>query len=191
MEVWLASHNRGKLIEFRTLLPALDIHSQNELSAYTPPPETGKTFEENARIKARSLRAVKTGVWVIGEDSGLEVDGLNKMPGIHSARYAGDHASDAENVAKLLKMVQLRTAHSRAARFICTIVAYSPEGKEFIITGNIEGRIAEKVRGQGGFGYDPLFIPENETQTLAELGLTRKNQISHRAQAIRKLAELF
>ena len=191
MEVWLASHNRGKLIEFKTLLPTLEIHSQYELAAYTPPPETGKTFEENARIKARSLRAVKPGVWVIGEDSGLEVDGLNKMPGIHSARYAGDHASDAENVAKLLKMVQLRTAHNRVARFICTIVAYSSEGKEFVIAGNLEGRIAEKVRGQGGFGYDPVFIPENQTQTLAELGLTRKNQISHRAQAIRKLAELF
>ncbi len=191
MEAWLATHNRGKVIEFQTLLPKLEFHTQVEIGAYSPPPETGKSFEENARMKARSLKAVKPSVWVIGEDSGLEVDGLNKMPGIHSARYAGDHASDAENIAKLLKMMQLRSAANRAARFVCCIIAYSPEGAEYIINGKIEGRIADKPRGQGGFGYDPIFIPENEAQTFAELGLSRKNQISHRAHAIRKLAELF
>ncbi len=191
MELWLASNNRGKLIEFKTLLPTLDIHAQNELPVYSAPVENGKTFEDNARIKARSLKSVKTGVWVVGEDSGLEVSGLNNFPGIYSARYAGDHASDAENVAKLLKMLNLRSPHNRAARFVCTIVAYSPEGQEFVMTGTFDGQISEKVRGNAGFGYDPIFIPNNETQTLAELGITRKNQISHRAAAIRKLAELF
>lgn len=191
MEFWLATGNRGKLIEFKTLLPKLDIHAQSELPVFTPPPETGKTFEDNARIKARALKSVKTGVWVAGEDSGLEVEGLNGMPGIYSARYAGDKAADSENVAKLLKMMSLRSATNRKAKFQCCLVVYSPEGKEFVIQGTLSGTIARTAAGTDGFGYDPIFIPDGETQTLATLGLTRKNQISHRAQAIRKLSELF
>lgn len=191
MELWLASGNRGKLIEFKTLLPQAHIHVQSELPVYSPPPETGKTFEENARLKARSLKAVKTGVWVVGEDSGLEVEGLNNMPGIHSARYAGPKASDAENVAKLLKMMSLRSAQNRKAQFQCWMVVYSPSGEEFVLQGTLKGSLSEKARGTEGFGYDPVFIPEGETKTLAELGLTKKNQISHRAIALRKLAEVF
>jgi XTP/dITP diphosphohydrolase len=191
MELWLASNNRGKLIEFKTLLPNLDIHVQSELPVFTPPPETGKTFEENARIKARALRAVKTGVWVAGEDSGLEVAGLNNLPGIHSARYAGPNARDQENVAKLLKMMSLRSATNRVAQFQCCIVIYSPDGTEHVVQGTLSGQISAKVLGTEGFGYDPIFIPEGETKTLAELGLTRKNQISHRAQAIKKCQALF
>lgn len=191
MEFWLATSNRGKLIEFKTLLPQLDIHSQSELSVFSQPPETGKTFEENARIKARALKSVKTQVWVAGEDSGLEVEGLNNLPGIHSARYAGPKAADSENVAKLLKMMSLRSATNRKAQFQCCLVVYSPEGQESVITGVMTGTIAKAATGSSGFGYDPVFIPEGETRTLAELGLTKKNQISHRAQAIRKLSELF
>jgi XTP/dITP diphosphohydrolase len=191
MELWLATGNRGKLIEFQTLLPKLDIHTQSELRVFSPPAETGKTFEENARLKARALKSVKTGVWVVGEDSGLEVDGLNKMPGIYSARYAGDNARDAENVAKLLKMMSLRSATNRKAQFQCCMVIYSPEGQEFVVSGKMAGNISDKVRGTEGFGYDPVFIPDGESKTLAELGLTRKNQISHRAEAIRQLAALF
>ena len=190
-ELWLASGNRGKLIEFKTLLPQLDIHSQSELSVFSAPPENGKTFEENARIKARALKAVKSGVWVAGEDSGLEVQGLNNMPGIHSARYAGPNARDAENVAKLLKMMSLRSAQNRKAKFLCCLVVYSPDGKEYVFEGTLEGSISKNVQGTEGFGYDPVFIPEGETQTLAQLGLTFKNKISHRAQAIRKMQELF
>lgn len=191
MEFWLATNNRGKLIEFKTLLPSLDIHSQNELPVFSQPPENGKTFEDNARIKARALKAVKTGVWVAGEDSGIEVEGLNGLPGIHSARYAGPKAADSENVAKLLKMMSLRSAANRKAQFQCCLVVYSPEGQEHVITGTMTGSIARTPSGTDGFGYDPIFIPDGETQTLATLGLTRKNQISHRAQAIRKLSELF
>ena len=188
MEVWLASSNRGKLIEFKTLLPKCDFHVQSELPVFSAPPETGKTFEENARIKARALKSVKTGVWVIGEDSGLEVEGLNNLPGIHSARYAGPKAADSENVAKLLKMMALRSATNRKAKFVCTMVVYTPDGVESVITGELSGTISDKARGTEGFGYDPVFIPEGETKTLAELGLTKKNQISHRAQAIKKLS---
>ncbi|OFZ12067.1 MAG: non-canonical purine NTP pyrophosphatase, RdgB/HAM1 family [Bdellovibrionales bacterium RBG_16_40_8] len=191
MELWLATGNRSKLIEFKTLLPSFEIHTQSELSVFSPPPENGKTFEENARIKARSLKAVKTGVWVIGEDSGLEVEGLGNLPGIHSARYAGPKAIDPENVAKLLKMLGLKSANNRKAKFQCYMVIYSPDGRESVINGTVEGSISTKPIGTDGFGYDPVFIPDGETKTFAELGLTRKNQISHRAQAIRKLIEII
>jgi len=191
LELWVATGNRGKLIEFKTLLPKLDIHTQSDLKVFSPPVEDGKTFEENARKKARALKSVKTGVWVVGEDSGLEVEGLNNMPGIYSARYAGDKARDSENVAKLLKMMALRSASNRKAQFQCWMVVYSPDGKEFVLNGTVKGTIAEKVRGTDGFGYDPIFIPEGESKTFAELGLTRKNQISHRAEAIRKLAAVL
>ena len=113
------------------------------------------------------------------------------LPGIHSARYAGDNARDSENVAKLLKMMALRSATNRKAQFQCYMVVYSPEGKEFVLNGTLKGTISDKVRGTDGFGYDPVFIPEGESKTLSELGLTRKNQISHRAEAIRKLTATF
>ena len=191
MELWLATGNRGKLIEFQTLLPQLNIHTQNEMSYFTAPEETGKTFTENARLKARALRAVKNNVWVVGEDSGLEVIGLNNFPGVHSARYAGPRATDQENIAKLLKMMSLRSAQKREARFQCFMIAYSPEGKEHLVQGTLNGSISERPRGTEGFGYDPVFIPVGQQKTLAELGLTFKNQISHRAQAIKKLQELW
>lgn len=190
-EIWIATSNKGKLTEFKTLLPGFDIHSQTELPVYASPDETGKTFEENARIKARSLRAMKPGVWVLGEDSGLEVAGLNNMPGVYSARYAGDRASDAENVAKVLKMMSIRSANNRAAKFRSVIVAYSPDGQEYVVSGEMPGKIATAARGTSGFGYDPIFIPEGEDKTLAELGLTAKNKVSHRAEAIRKLSEIL
>ncbi|MCB0349739.1 MAG: RdgB/HAM1 family non-canonical purine NTP pyrophosphatase [Bdellovibrionales bacterium] len=191
MELWLATGNRGKLIEFKTLLPNLSIHTQTELPVFSAPPETGKTFEENARIKARALKALRPDNWVAGEDSGLEVVGLNNLPGIHSARYAGPKARDQENVAKLLKMMSLRSAVNREAQFQCCIVIYSPDGTESVIHGHLKGTISKKVLGTDGFGYDPVFIPEGETKTLAELGTTKKNQISHRAMAIRQLQKLF
>src|SRR4051812_23724126 len=117
--LWVATTNQGKFNEFRNILGTmLDLHSAGELKVYSAPPETGKTFEDNARIKARSLKAIRPGEWVVADDSGLEVEGLNSMPGVHSARYAGDKASDAENVAKVLKMVQIRNAGNRSARMV-------------------------------------------------------------------------
>lgn len=190
-ELWIATSNKGKLSEFRTLLPNFEMRSQGDLPVYTSPDENGKTFEDNARIKARSLKAMKPGVWILGEDSGLEVAGLNNMPGVHSARYAGPKASDAENVAKLLKMMSIRSASNRAAKFRSVIVAFSPEGKEFVVTGEMNGKISSAARGTTGFGYDPIFIPDGEEKTLAELGISAKNKVSHRAQAIRKLTEVL
>jgi XTP/dITP diphosphohydrolase len=193
MEVWIATGNKGKLIEYQTLLAKYDVqtHSQSELPVFSSPPENGKTFEENARIKARALKSLKPGFWVLGEDSGLEVVGLNHLPGIHSARYAGPKAADAENVAKLLKMLSIRSANLRDARFVCTVVAYDPEGNEHVLTDELKGQISRKVMGSTGFGYDPIFIPEGFDKTLAELGQVEKNKISHRAKVIAKFANLI
>jgi XTP/dITP diphosphohydrolase len=191
-EIWLATTNAGKLNEFRNLLEGrAEIHALSALAFYAPPPENGKTFEDNARIKARSLKAVKSGVWVVADDSGLEVDGLGSLPGVHSARYAGDKASDGENVAKLLKMLQIRSPGDRRARFRCVLVAYDPSGREHVLSGTVEGTIATNARGKGGFGYDPVFIPSGQERTFSELGSAFKNKISHRAMAIRELLSLL
>lgn len=192
MDIWIATTNKGKLIEFRTLMDTrgLTVKSPSDLPVYSAPPETGKTFVENARIKAKTMRAMRPKDWVIGEDSGLEVIGLNKNPGIYSARYAGDKASDSENVAKVLKMMSLRSAEKREAQFICAMVAYSPTGQEYVFEGIMKGQIARKPAGQMGFGYDPVFVPEGQTQTLAELGPGAKGKISHRADATRQFLQV-
>ncbi len=186
-ELWVATGNKGKLEEIKILLAdvqGLVLHSQDELSYYTSPPETGKTFEDNARIKAKSLKAVKPGTWILADDSGLSVEALGGLPGVHSARYAGPHAKDAENTAKLLKMLQLKTATNRKAAFLCCLVVYTPEGKEMVFHGQVNGTISKTPSGLHGFGYDPVFVPEGETKSLAELGLAFKNKHSHRALAL-------
>lgn len=193
MEFWVATGNKGKLAEYKMMLnrdfPDMKVFSQADLPTFSPRPEDGKTFEDNARIKSKTLKAMKPGMWILGEDSGLEVDGLNKLPGIHSARYAGPKASDSENISKLIKMMALKPMPNRNARFVCTTVIYTPSGEEWVITGEMKGTIATKPAGLHGFGYDPVFIHEGQTQTLAELGAGYKNQHSHRAQALRTLIE--
>lgn len=192
-EVWIATGNKGKLSEFKSLLHdlALQIHSQTELKNYFSPKETGSSFEENARIKAKALKTRIENHWVLAEDSGLEVPALNNLPGIHSARYAGDNARDEENVAKLLKMLKIRAPQQREAVFKATLVAISPQGEEHVFTSEFEGKISEKVRGQQGFGYDVCFIPNGEDKTLAELGVAFKNKNSHRALVIRQFKEFL
>ena len=190
IEIWVASTNQGKLNEFRNILTnKAEVHSALELKVYSSPKETGSTFVENARIKAKSLKSMKPGVWVVADDSGLEVEGLGGLPGVHSARYAREKASDAENNAKLLKMVQIRTASNRSAQFRCVFVVYSPEGVENVIEGIVKGTISTSAKGTGGFGYDPVFIPQGETKTLAELGIAFKNKVSHRAKAVSAFME--
>lgn len=191
MELWIGTTNKGKLSELTMLAkkekPALVIKSLKDLPIYNQPPETGKTFLENAQLKARSLKALKSGVWVVAEDSGLEVDALGNLPGIHSARYAGPKAADSENVAKVLKMMQIKAVADRKAQFHCTLVAFDPEGNEHVFEGKMVGKIASKAMGQLGFGYDPIFIPEGQDKTLAELGPGFKIQNSHRTQAFKEL----
>ena len=193
MEFWIATGNKGKLTEYKMMLnrefPDIKVFSQADLPTFSPRPEDGKTFEDNARIKSKTLKAMKSGNWILGEDSGLEVEGLNNLPGVHSARYAGPKASDSENVSKLIKMMALKPMANRNAKFVCTTVVYTPTGEEWVITGEIKGTIATKPAGLHGFGYDPVFIPEGQTQTLAELGTGYKNQHSHRYQALRTLVE--
>jgi XTP/dITP diphosphohydrolase len=192
VKLWIATGNKGKVNEYKMGLKELEdlkVFTQADVPSFSPRPEDGKTFLENAQIKARTLKSVKTGVWVLGEDSGLEVEGLNNLPGIHSARYAGPKAGDNENVAKLLKMMVIRPMANRNARFFCSTVVFTPTGEEWHFEGVMKGTIATKPAGQMGFGYDPVFIPEGQKQTLAELGPGYKNQPSHRAMALRAFLE--
>ena len=187
MELWIATGNKGKLEEYKLTLakyPQIKTHSQAELLAFTPRPEDGKTFLDNARIKAKSVKALKPASYVLGEDAGLEVEGLGNLPGIHTARYAGPHARDSENIAELLKMMQIRNVPNRNAQFKCVTVVLTPDGEEWIFEGLLKDTISSKVIGNLGFGYDPVFIPEAETKTLAELGPGYKIQKSHRALAL-------
>jgi XTP/dITP diphosphohydrolase len=192
-ELWISTGNKGKLSEFKILLskehPETKIFSIADLKTFSPPPENGATFLDNARIKAKSLKSVKTGVWVMAEDSGLEVEALGNLPGVHSARYAGPKAQDRENVAKLLKMMQIRAGTNRNAQFRCSMVVYSPEGTEMLFEGILKGQISKTPMGTTGFGYDPVFIPASESKTLAELGLGYKNMHSHRALATHQFLE--
>lgn len=191
MEIWFSTQNDGKLQEFRELLRALplEIHSASEMSYFSSPPENGDTFVANARIKARALRSIKDKAWVVADDSGLVVAGLDGLPGVHSARYAGANARASENNAKLLKMMALKSADKRQAHFVCCLVAFTPEGEEIICEGQLTGEIAKVARGQNGFGYDPVFIPTGYDKTMAELSKGEKNSISHRAQAMAQLVE--
>lgn len=185
--VALASGNPHKVREWRDLLPGWDVSTLDMSGA---PPESGSTFLENAISKARyGALHVSPAIWVIGEDSGLEVDALGGAPGIRSARFAGTGASDAENVAELLR--QLGDASGRRARFTCEVGCVSPTGDERRASGSVSGHIARAVAGAGGFGYDPVFVPDGETRTVAELGAAWKQRHSHRAQAAAQVLELL
>jgi XTP/dITP diphosphohydrolase len=176
----LVSGNAHKARELARLLPGWEIEPiGGEL-----PEESGSTFYENARAKARFGRAVgSTGAWMLGEDSGLEVEGLDGRPGIRSARFSGPGATDEENVARLLEELAGVSGNGRRARYVCELVCVSPEGEEARGTGTLAGRIAAEARGSGGFGYDPVFIPDGERRTVAELGDEWKARRSHRAAA--------
>ncbi len=186
MKLVLASRNEHKLRELRAALPGWTIEL---LPGGDLPPETGSSFLENARAKARFGRAAAPEAWAAGEDSGLEVSALGGRPGIRSARYAGEGASDAENVEKLLAELREVGADARRARYVCELVCLSPDGDEVRARGTLAGAIAPGRRGSAGFGYDPVFVPEDETRTVAELGDAWKAERSHRARAARTLAE--
>ena len=190
MDLWIATSNAGKLKEFQNMAmsSSLKIRTPKELDFYTSPKETGESFLDNAKIKAQSLHKSLSdkNTWVLAEDSGLVVDGLNGLPGIHSARYAGPNARDSENNAKLLKMLGFKSPGNRSAHYYCSIFVISPEGNELNYEGKIEGNIGKKLAGTGGFGYDPLFIPNGETKTLAELEPSFKSKNSHRSKAFKQ-----
>jgi XTP/dITP diphosphohydrolase len=174
----LASHNRHKAIEFARLLPGFDV----EPHAGDLPEETGWSFAENAMLKARHVRAAVAGEdWVLADDSGIEARALGGRPGVRSARYAGERATDAENLELLLR--ELRGSADRAVRYVAELVALGPGGRVARGRGELTGTLAERPRGGGGFGYDPAFVPDGETRTVAEMEPAGKDAISHRARA--------
>ena len=190
LKLWIASFNDHKIKELKSLLPKdleCKLFSARDLDFYSAPEETGKTFLENATIKAKSMRPLipKTD-WLLAEDSGLEVEALDDLPGIYSARYAGKRASDLMNNDKLLKMLNFKGQTSRKARYFCQIVTIDPNGEFLEFSGDCCGTIAHKPSGSNGFGYDPLFIPEGFKVSMAELSPKEKNNISHRQKAFTK-----
>jgi XTP/dITP diphosphohydrolase len=185
LTVALASANVDKLHELRALLAHWDLQL---LDADEYPEEEGGTFYENARAKAQFASAVgDPDLWVLGEDSGLEVVGLDGRPGLHSARFAGPDATDEDNVAKLLEALRGVDGEGRRARYVSELVLLSPGLEEFRGRGTLRGRIGSEPRGSEGFGYDPVFVPEGHELTVAELGNEWKADNSHRAEAARAL----
>jgi XTP/dITP diphosphohydrolase len=175
----LASRNADKARELGRVLPGWDIEL---LDAEAFPPEQGATYYENALAKARFGRRVAgADRWVLGEDSGIELEALGGRPGVESARWADN------GVARVLEELRGVAADGRGARYVCELVALSPTGEELRGRGELAGRIADEPRGSEGFGYDPIFVPEGETGTVAELGDEWKAENSHRARAARAL----
>ncbi|MBQ3405066.1 MAG: RdgB/HAM1 family non-canonical purine NTP pyrophosphatase [Oscillospiraceae bacterium] len=194
MKLILASGNKGKLREMRAILSDLgaELVSQAEAGYDLDVEENGDSFLANARIKARAA-VEASGLPCIADDSGLVVDALGGQPGIYSARYGGEGLDDARRNSLLLKNMEGK--EDRSARFECCIVCMFPDGKEIVSFGEVRGTLVHEPRGQGGFGYDPLFLPEGEEFTMGELSCEKKNRISHRARALadfeKKLREYF
>ncbi len=184
----VATGNAHKLVEIEAILgaamPGVRFVSIKQLGDFEDPEETGTAFAENALIKARAAVA-ETGFAAVADDSGLVVDALNGEPGVYSARYAGVHGDDAANNAKLLRNLADVPAPERTARFMSVVALVRPDGTELTGTGACEGTIGFEGRGSNGFGYDPLFLPEDTPgKTMAELTPEEKNAISHRYHAL-------
>lgn len=188
----IATTNEGKIKEIKEMLKdlPLEIKTLKEFPEIPPPEETGKTFFENAFLKAKYY-AEKTGLLSLADDSGLEVSALSGAPGVYSSRFAGPDATDKKNNQKLLELLKDIPFEEREARFVCVMVCYHPSGKYIFSEGIWEGRIAFEERGHFGFGYDPLFLVKeyNYEKTAAELPPEIKNQLSHRGKALKALKE--
>lgn len=190
-DIVISTGNAHKLEEIGAILKDLDynIYSLKDVNlGNLDIEENGKTFEHNALIKARTV-AKLTNKITIADDSGLEVDAIGKKPGIYSARYAGENATDEENREKLLKALKNTPISHRSGRFVCCIAVVFPDGKEFVVRGTCEGTIAFEEKGKNGFGYDSLFLVDNYNKTFAELPAAVKNGISHRAKALELMKE--
>jgi XTP/dITP diphosphohydrolase len=182
VRIVLASANAHKARELGRLLDGWEV----ETFAGRLPEETGETFIENARLKARHVHdALGGSAWVVADDSGIEAAALGGVPGVRSARYAGEDATDEENLAKLI--AALEGAGDRRVRYVAELVAIAPGGAEVTARGELTGTLAHAPRGSGGFGYDPAFVPDGESRTVAEMSPEEKDAISHRARAARAL----
>lgn len=185
----LATANEHKVHEIRAILSKNDVTLLARPREVPDVVEDGETLEQNALLKARAL-VEATGEAAIADDTGLFVDALDGKPGVHSARYAGDHASDQENVEKLLRSLEGVDIRERTAHFRTVAAVAYPDGRTLVVDGRLNGWIALLSRGHGGFGYDPVFCVEQlGTTTLAELSSEQKNEISHRSQAFRALSK--
>ena len=188
MRLVFATNNQHKIKEVAHLFPAdLQLISLKDIECDDDLPETGVKLEDNARQKARYVHD-KFGVDCFADDTGLEIEALNGRPGVYSARYAGPACIAEDNVLKVL--TELQGVQNRKARFRTVIALYLSD-KEYIFEGSIEGRITEAPVGSHGFGYDPVFVPEGEQRTFAEMSLEEKNRFSHRSNAIRKLSDFL
>ena len=192
----IATHNQHKTEEIREILGPYfsQIADLTEHPEIPPADETGVTFEENASIKAlEASQLLGPGVSVLSDDSGLEVDALDGAPGVYSARYSGEGATDASNRTKLLEELAKVGARGkeRSARFRCTMVLASGGEKLAVFDGKVEGTIINEEKGDGGFGYDPIFVPEGYCETFGQLSSQVKNQQSHRARALAQAIEYF
>jgi XTP/dITP diphosphohydrolase len=190
MRVVLATRNPGKIEELRRILSDFEVAGLADYPGAPDVPETELTFAGNALLKARAI-AAHTGQAAVADDSGLCVDALNGMPGVFSARWAGRHGDDKANLELLLGQLADVPAGRRGAHFACAAALALPAGEERVAMGRIDGRIIDTPRGTGGFGYDPIFVPDGESRTTAELPPAEKDAISHRGRAFRALAELL
>lgn len=192
MEILVATRNPGKIREIRNALKGLGlrIRSLRDFRRVPQMEEDGRSFNENALKKARFYSKIY-GKLTFSDDSGLEVDILKGSPGIRSARFAGEKATDRENKRKLLHQLEGIPLSRRGARFRCSIALVSPEGKEAVVEGECRGTIGFEEVGRKGFGYDPLFILSGLGKTMAQLTLEEKNRISHRGKALRKLRKII
>jgi XTP/dITP diphosphohydrolase len=190
--VILATRNDHKIDELLRLLnvPGLVFEDLRSRPPLPEVDEDGISYEENAIKKARAV-ADATRLPALADDSGLEVDALGGAPGVHSARYAGEGASDAANRVKLLQAMAAIPDERRTARFRCVIAIAIPDGSAMTVQGACEGTILREERGKGGFGYDPLFLPEGERESFAEMSDAQKDALSHRAVAVRRAAEVL
>lgn len=192
MKLILASNNKNKLREIKQIIEpfGFEVLSLKDVNVTADPEETGTTFEENAHIKAEYLYNTFNGKYaVIADDSGLEVDYLNKAPGIYSARYGGENATDEEKCSKIISELKGVPKEKRTARFVCVICFIDCDGNSYTVRGECEGYIGFEPKGENGFGYDPIFMyGEN---SFAEISADMKNKISHRSDALRKFTEII
>ncbi|RJX29473.1 MAG: ribonuclease PH [Dethiobacter sp.] len=188
----LATHNEGKVVELKKMLSSLplEIYSLRDFPQLPVVEETGSTFKENAVLKAETISRL-TGEAVLADDSGLEVECLGGKPGVRSARFAGEGATDEENNTLLLKLMENVPLSERKARFVCVMALAAPGKKTKTVEGSCKGLLATSPRGNRGFGYDPLFIYEEEGKTFGEMDLETKSRISHRGKAMQKIRDLL
>lgn len=192
-KVILASRNKGKLEEIKAILQKFGMETISRDDAGIPTfevEETGNTFEENSLLKAQAIMDVAH-VITIADDSGLEVDALSGAPGIYSARYAGENCTFEDNNRKLLQELEGVPEEQRGAAFVSVITMLFPDGEKLVARGECRGKILTELRGEEGFGYDPLFMPEGENRSFAEMTSEEKNRISHRAKSLQILEDMI